>query len=450
MTQNLDDEPLSDKANQPRQSPRNVVPERHATDPNAFVKSLVGNTINWANERPALSWPLPDGRQPAVEWTEGLIDPKFTHVSVGLFRINDVAQGAKFYRRAESWTGNLALVLDDVGEVKHGAQIQIPKVDPTVIIETKPGSEQWWYVFKEPLRNASVIDMMMRTLIAAGLADKGGSTGRTSLIRLARLPGSDPKGRGFPARIVFEDWRRRFITDPKMLFGPQGFDLKLEQPRPVLTASNAVVVLSNGEDPLLDWLSGNGMTLEPAPNSQGWIAIKCPWSGEHTGGAVTGTGYRSAHPNGVHCYHGACAHRQPHDFFAHWMAMKAPVLPQSEPADRDEAALRLADLLDLSDEVRRLHIAKEPRTKDNAMPLAMALARARVPWEMAGRMIAYYWLKDERPAMLDLARIIAWRADLMMIDARREHDAIQDALKEQNLPKFNAKADAAFLASMEN
>jgi hypothetical protein len=105
--------------------------------------------------------------------------------------------------------------------------------------------------------------------------------------------------------------------------------------------------------------------------------------------------------------------------------------------------------LDLSDEIRSLHVAKETRTSDNAMPLAMALARARVPWPEAARMIAYYWLKDERPAMVDLARVIAWRADLMMQDARREYDAIDEALRETNIPKSTEAAITAFLASME-
>jgi hypothetical protein len=449
MPQNLGESAYSDKPNHPESNTGEPDKVPHDLDPSAFVENLVGNAINWAHERPALSWTMPDGRQPAVDWNPGSIGPKFTHVSVGLFRINDVAQGAKFYRRAESWTGNLAIVLDDIGEEKHGVVLMPPKLDPTIVIETKPGSQQWWYVFKTALRNASTIDRMMRSLIEAGHGDKGGSTGKTSLIRLARLPGSDPKGRGIPARIVFEDWRRRFVPDAERLFQKDGFNLPLLSPRPVLTASNAVLILQNGEDPLLDWLSANGQTLEPAPNSQGWIAIRCPWHGEHTGGAQGGTGYRSAQPNGVHCYHGACAHRQPHDFFAHWMASGAPVLPEAGPVDRDEALIRLAGLLDLSDDIRQLHIAKEPRTSANAMPLAMALARARVPWADAGQMIAYYWLGDERPAMLALARVIAWRADLMMLDARAEYDAIADVLKETNIPKPTEAAINAFLASME-
>lgn len=83
------------------------------------------------------------------------------------------------------------------------------------------------------------------------------------------------------------------------------------------------------------------------------------------------------------------------------------------------------------------------------MALAMALAKARVPWPDAGHMIAYYWLKDERPASLDLARVIAWRADLMMLDARAEYDAIQEALEESNLKNSTPEADSVFLASME-
>lgn len=462
MPQNLGESACSDKPNQtetasmdPLQAPQDGNDEAaqkvpHDEDPSAFVRNLVGQKMNWAHERPAISWTMPDGRQPVVEWQESKpISPKFTHVSVGLFRINDVAQGAKFYRRAESWTGNLAIVLDDIGEEKHGVMIKPPKLEPTVIVETKPGSQQWWYVFKEPLRNASVIDMMMRTLVDAGYGDKGGSTGKTSLIRLARLPGSDPKGRGIPARIVFEDWRRRFVPDPKLLFGENGFNIPLQTSRPVLTASNAVLILSSGDDPLLDWLSQTGQTLEPAPNSQGWIAIRCPWHGEHTGGAEGGTGYRSAHPNGVFCFHGACAHRQPHDFFAHWLASGAPVLPEVDPLDEEEAMRRFVNILKVSGEFQLQHLSKEQRTMANAMPMAMALAKANVRWPEAGFIIADDWLGDTRPAMLDAAKVLAWRADLMMQDARAEYEAIDEALKETNLKQSTEAAVNAFLASME-
>lgn len=448
MPQNLGESAYSDKPNRSEDSAGEPGIPDHDTDPSAFVENLA-KAISWPNERPALSWTMPDGRQPAVQWEPGPIGPKFTHVSVGLFRINDVAQGAKFYRRAESWTGNLAIVLDDIGEEKHGVALKPPSLEPTVIIETKPGSEQWWYVFKEPLRNASVVDRMMRTLIEAGHGDKGGSTGKTSLIRLARLPGSDPKGRGIPARIVFEDWRRRFVPDPERLFKADGFNIPLLSPRPVLTASNAVLILSTGDDPLLDWLSASGQTLEPAPNSQGWIAIRCPWVGEHTGGADSGTGYRSAHPNGVHCYHGSCAHRQPHDFFAHWLAAGAPVLPEAGPLDEEKAMQRFMSLLRVNADFQLQHASKEPRSTATAMPMAMVLAKARLPWAEAAFIIADDWLDDTRPAAMDAARVIAWRADLMMLDARAEYDAIQEAIEESNLKKSTPEADSVFLASME-
>jgi hypothetical protein len=454
MAPNLDESDHCDKPNHPEKNAGTPQTVPHDIDPTAFVKNLVGNTINWAHERPALSWVNADGKQPVTEWREtAIIGPKFTHVSVGLFRINSVADRAKFLRRAESWTGNLAIVLDDVGEEKHGATLTPPKLKPTVIIETKPGSEQWWYVFTQPFREASAIDRMMRTLIKAGHADAGGSTGRTALIRLARLPGSDPKGRGFPARIVFEDWKRRFVPNPEMLFGPQGFDLPMESSRPILVSAGQAVMVQSGDDPLLTWLSDTGQTLEAAPNSQGWIAVRCPFADEHTGGSVTGSGYRVSRPSGVNCYHGSCAHRQPHDFFAAWHRKGAPVLPALEPADFGAANARWGHLLDLSRDLQAVHLTidrKSPIESDrpnlsNAMPLAMALARCRLNWQEIAAVIAGYWLQENTPDAVEAARVLAWRATEMM---KPQHDAYDD-LHLNPLPRYNPATDAVVIASME-
>ena len=452
MTQNLDESAYSDKPNQP-ETPENPPKIPRDIDASAFVEALVTPIIGWATERPALSWTLPDGRQPAVEWNPGPIAAHFTHLSVGLFRINDPkdAEDGKltFRRRADRWTGNLAIVLDDVGESKHGVTIKRPPIDPTVIIETKPGSEQWWFVFKEPLRNAATVDRMMRTLVEAGYGDKGGSTGRTSLIRLARLPGSDPKGRGFPARIVFEDWRRRFVPDAELLLGKQGFGIKtIAAAWPILTADRSVLILQNGEDPLLDWLSANGQVLEPAPNSQGWIAIHCPWAGQHTGGDTSGSGYRAAKPAGANCYHGSCAHREPHDFFTHWQMAGAPVLPEAGPVDEDAVGSRFARLLTLSPEIQRLHTDRDAGHESiaTAMPLAMALARCRMPWPDAGWLVADYWLEDTRPASVLAAQVIAWRASEMMAAQHAAYDSLDLNFSFKN----NMMANEAFLTSLEN
>lgn len=147
------------------------------------------------------------------------------------------------------------LLLDDVHE-----KCTPPELQPTIKIETKPGSEQWLYIFKEPAKDLEAVGQMMKTLAEAGHADVGGSTGKTASIRLGRLPGSDPKGRGIAARVVWSDLRRLFPSDPDVLFGPKGFNLKLK-PKPTLTThTHGVTLLNPAADPLLQWLSLNGHT----------------------------------------------------------------------------------------------------------------------------------------------------------------------------------------------
>lgn len=267
-----------------------------------------------ANERPAISRQLENGLQPVWAWPDAKIDGH-THLSVGLFEWNTtrVARDG-FKRRFERCTGLATLLLDDI----HEKAIP-PDLAPTIKIETKPGSEQWLYVFKEPLRDLEAAAQMMAALVDAGHADKGGSLKKTASIRLGRLPGSDPKGNGYPARVIWHDMSRQFLPDPKLLFGPKGFNLPLGE-KPNLTTSAQTKFIAAGNDPLLKWLNANRYVLGEQASS-GWVPIICPWHHTHTGQAVTGTDYLPATPRGFHCFHGHCQDKNPVDFLT-WAVSK--------------------------------------------------------------------------------------------------------------------------------
>ena len=100
-------------------------------------------------------------------------------------------QHPNFLRRNATWTGAKLLILDDIYE-----KAVPPCVEPTFKIETKPELQQWGYVFREPMRNATDFETLVESCIVAGLGDPG-AKGR---IRLARLPGSMPPGEKAPGQ----------------------------------------------------------------------------------------------------------------------------------------------------------------------------------------------------------------------------------------------------------
>ncbi len=289
-------------------------------------------------ERPCIARQLDDGRQPADPWPE-TPQQGHTHVSVGLFEWNTprVARDG-FKRRFDHCTGVKMLLLDDIHE-----KVAPPDVDPTIKIETKPGSEQWLYVFDEPLRDLTLAAQMMETLAEAGHADPGGSVGKTAAIRLGRLPGSDPKERGFKARIIWHDMRRLFKPEAARLFGPKGFNLPLVKPRRLTTTEAAVTLLNPATDPLLNWLNLNGH-VRGQQSAQGWVPITCPWVHTHSDQAPTGTDYLVARPRGFHCFHTHCQSRKPVDFLI-WAAQNgAPFDARPRTGQSDiQLAWRLED-----------------------------------------------------------------------------------------------------------
>ena len=290
------------------------------TTASGFMEAIFGSAYK-ATERPCITRQLPDGRAPAYPWPDRALSGH-THFSVGLFEYNTPRIALDGYRRRfDRCTGAMALLLDDVFE-----KCEPPKLQPTIRIETKKGSEQWLYVFKEPMRDLDGMAQMMETLAKAGHADEGGSTGKTSAIRLGRLPNSDPKGRGTAARVVWSDMNRLFVPDPELLFGPKGFNLKLRAKRTLTTHEGGVTLLNPNADPLLQWLSLNGHTRSGGGQTgQGWAGIICPWVHNHSNGAITGTDYHVATPRGFNCYHTSCKNKKPIDFLNHYANLGAPL-----------------------------------------------------------------------------------------------------------------------------
>jgi len=145
--------------------------------------------------------------QLAKPWPLRAIHSADTHFSCALFENKTPV----FRRDKEHWTGAIGVVLDDIGETKNGVLMKAPPVEPTAIIETKPGSRQWIYLFNGIERDREVVDTIQRSAIAGEMCDPGAGT----ITRITRLPGSLPEGKEHKARIVWADWTRRF--DPRSI-----------------------------------------------------------------------------------------------------------------------------------------------------------------------------------------------------------------------------------------
>lgn len=172
-----------------------------------FLESLFNRKFYAATATESLAVGLFDRR--AKPWPLGGLHDQDTHFSCALFESNTPASVSDFRRTKERWTGAIGVVLDDIGEIKNGVLIKAPPVEPTAIIETKPGSFQWVYLFNRIERDRLAIEAIQRSAIAGGMCDPDAG----NITRITRLPGSLPIGKAYKADLVWADWSRRFDPD---------------------------------------------------------------------------------------------------------------------------------------------------------------------------------------------------------------------------------------------
>lgn len=230
-----------------------------------------------------------------TRWPETAATSKKHHVSIGLQVRTDDGPGDGQSSRQHNWRGMWALVLDDVLE-----KVDPPAgITPTAIIETKPGSQQWWFVFETPVRDQFLAQQLIDAAIKAELSDPGMS----NEVRWARLPGSMPPGKEYKARVVA--WNPDLFFEPHSLAETLGLDMSSWDHWHGTGASfDAASFGAEMDDPLLDWLVQNGMAGERSGSS--WVEIECPRGHEHSDGS-THAYYMPLHENGggvFKCFHG--------------------------------------------------------------------------------------------------------------------------------------------------
>jgi len=173
-------------------------------DPQHFLECAFDRKFYTATATENLAVGLFDQR--AHPWPYEAVQAHHTHFSCALFEHNTPETVRDFRRNKDRWTGAIGVVFDDIGEIKNGVLIKAPPVEPTAIIETKPGSCQYVYLFNEIERDRALIDTIQRSAIAGGMCDPGAG----NITRITRLPGSLPPGKTHRAKLIWADWTRRF------------------------------------------------------------------------------------------------------------------------------------------------------------------------------------------------------------------------------------------------
>lgn len=230
--------------------------------------------------------------------------------------------------------GNLVrqhcFVLDDIG-----TKATPPPVEPSWKIETSPGNWQWGY-FLDPTTEFELLEALLQWCANKGWGD-GGAGGA---YRVVRVPGSAnlKPGRGLHHSII-DHWQMPVWTVDEII---EDFGADLDTLRAV-TPKRAEVVAKPGGfaalagcDPMLDWLSDQGMIIKDT--GAAWVDITCPWADSHTTGenvagySPLGRGNEEFIPTrAFKCLHEHCADKRLKDLVEWGRLNNAPVVSGYDP-----------------------------------------------------------------------------------------------------------------------
>jgi hypothetical protein len=200
-------------------------------------------------------------------------------------------------------------MVDDIGtKIKPSA---IPRsIVPTLLVETSPGNYQAMFRLANPVKDFVLADALIRGLTLS-VSDGGPDPGMLGVTRVFRLPqGINGKkkymrdGEPFTCRVA--GWFPDAQVDAEELARAFRVVLTLKsyvEPDTAVTAERkrGYQLVMQGLK-LLGRVRGTG---------RGWVDVTCPWVGEHTDRAVTGSAVSlPAKDNGwfggYRCHHGPC------------------------------------------------------------------------------------------------------------------------------------------------
>jgi len=223
------------------------------------------------------------------------------------------AKNGQYRRQKAQFHRAFGVYLDDVG-TKAAPRTRLDACPPTYLIETSPGNFQAGYLFDEPCGDLARVEALLKSLVRAGLCDRG-ATGPSA--RMGRLPRAVNGKYDPPSRCALVEWRseRRYSMDEIVR------RLELEPARPAGARRQGSAVGSAAvdgtdevgvylpraaESSVLAALRQRG--LYKTPLGSGKHDVTCPWVHEHTGQIDHGTAYfepSNLSPiGGFKCQHG--------------------------------------------------------------------------------------------------------------------------------------------------
>lgn len=204
---------------------------------------------------------------------DGKLHPNATHLNTARFL---PAQGGGWLERGHLTVCTAALVLDDVGNDAKAPNF--PRLKPTAMIATSPGSEQWVYVLAEPV-DVKTGKGLTAAAVQAGLSDEFIANRHH---HWWRLPGSLPapkiaQGRTVPARLI--EWTGEAFTLAQLKSG-LGIT-PLAAPGDLYLGSTDFDYETAQLDPVLNWFRRT-RNLGAGPDSRGFYDVLCPKWDLHT------------------------------------------------------------------------------------------------------------------------------------------------------------------------
>jgi len=222
----------------------------------------------------------------------------------------------EFYRRKILFAALHAVMIDDLGTKLPMSDLRL---EPSALIETSPGNFQAWLFLVEPITSLPMAETLIDQMIRRGITPDA-DPGMRGVTRIARLPVGangkekyrNAKGAVWLQRVAAANLEIRYT--PERIAEVYGLDLTPpHRARPAARPRRGVDPESAN---LLDFLRAGGLHREEL--REGYHAILCPWSDQHSDRGKTGTYYMEPNAEnswrgGFECWHGHCAERDIND-----------------------------------------------------------------------------------------------------------------------------------------
>jgi RecA-family ATPase len=211
-------------------------------------------------------------------------------------------------RKDANWSHTRVIVVDDVVEKADPSHVQLCLGEPSFIVQTSPGSQQWGYILKAPITDPAVQAQLMRAITLAFF--KGIEPGHRDLTRYVRLPvgvnnkTSRVQGNGGVAPgVVCVRWNHGMTCDWRDLaMRLEGVDSALTPGKSAWQDAEGTKVISASASGVMGryphvtmadvdtWIARGDYILAAfrelgmlrGEQANGYYEVECPWEATHT------------------------------------------------------------------------------------------------------------------------------------------------------------------------